>query len=61
MKVQDTSKVDHSTALEKIFQLGIISPIGYIKSTVGDNIPIWSLGVSESGKEDNGNKSPIPN
>ena len=30
------------------------------KYTVWDNIPNWELGISESGKAESENKSPIP-
>ena len=42
-------------------QSGIVSLIGDIKSQVGDNIPNWKLGISESYKAESENKSPISN
>ena len=49
------------TTNRKYPQLGIISPIGDIKSPVEDNIPKWGLGISVSGKAESQNKSPISN
>ena len=42
-------------------RLDILFTIGDIKSPVGDNIPNWGLGISESGKAESENKSTIPN
>ena len=53
--------VSYQTTKRKYSQSGIISPIGNIKSPIGDNIPNWGLGISESGKAESENKSPIPN
>ena len=42
-------------------QFGILSPIGDLKSPIGDNIPNWGLGIYESSNAESENKSPIPN
>ena len=38
--------------------MAIISPIGDIKSIVGDNIPDWGLGTSNSAKTESEKKIP---
>ena len=42
-------------------QLGILSPIGDLKSPIGDHISNWGLGTHESGNAESEIKSPIPN
>ena len=42
-------------------QLGILFPIGNIKSTVGDDIPNWRLGINDSGKAESEKQSPTLN
>ena len=41
--------------------MSILSPIGDLKSPIGDNISNWGLGIYESGNAESENKSPIPN
>ena len=51
----------HKTTNRKYPQLGILSPIGDIKTPVGDNIYNWGYGIFESGKAESDNKSQILN
>ena len=41
--------------------MGILFPIGNLKSPIGDNISDRGLGIYESGKAESENKSLIPN
>ena len=42
-------------------ELGILSPIGDVKSPIGDNTSNWESGIYESGNAESENKSLIPN
>ena len=54
-------KYAQSTTNRECPQLAIISPIGDMKSSVGDNTPNWGLGIYDSAKSEPKNKYLIPN